>query len=74
MAKDFVFIIKKGDVLPPTQKGTYRLILDNESGELKLLNIRQVNQLVDCSVISFLKILSKVYKSYKLDKVNKIYF
>jgi class 3 adenylate cyclase len=39
-------------------------------GELQLLNIRQVNQVVDSAVISFLKILAKIHKSYKLDKVN----
>jgi class 3 adenylate cyclase len=45
---------------------------ENESGELKLKNISQVNQIVDCSLITFLKILSKVKKSYKLDKVKNI--
>ena len=63
-----------GDAFLLVWKFEDKFTMRDESGELKLLNIRQVNQLVDCSVISFLKILSKVYKSYKLDKVNKIYF
>lgn len=44
---------------------------EDENGELKLKNISQVNQIVDCSLITFLKVISKVKKSYKLDKVNK---
>ncbi len=44
----------------------------DENGELNLLNIPQVNQIVDCSLISFLKILAKVQKSYKLNKVKII--
>jgi class 3 adenylate cyclase len=40
------------------------------NGELKLHNIRQVNQIVDSALISFLKILAKIHKSYKLDRVN----
>ena len=46
---------------------------ENDNGELKLKNISQVNQIVDCSLITFLKILSKVKKSHKLDYVNIIY-
>ena len=42
----------------------------DKNGELQLLNIRQVNQIVDSAVITFLKILAKIHKSYKLDKVN----
>jgi len=46
---------------------------ESDNGELKLKNISQVNQIVDCSLITFLKILSKVKKSHKLDYVNIIY-
>jgi len=46
---------------------------ENENGELKLKNISQVNQIVDCSLITFLKIISKVKKSFKLDKVINIF-
>ena len=42
-------------------------------GELAGLikNSKQVSEMVDCSVIAFLKILSKVHKSAKLDKYRK---
>lgn len=44
----------------------------NDRGELVgLKKCKQVSELVDCSVIAFLKILSKVHKSYKLDKYRK---
>lgn len=62
-----------GDAFLLVWKFEDKFTMRDETGELKLLNIRQVNQLVDCSVISFLKILSKVYKSYKLDKVNNFF-
>lgn len=42
----------------------------DKNGELKLLNIRQVNQIVDSAVISFLKVLAKIHKSHKLQKVS----
>jgi hypothetical protein len=37
MAKDFVFRIKPGDPLPSTVPGSYRLILDESNGSIKLL-------------------------------------
>lgn len=44
----------------------------NENGELVgLKKCKQVSEVVDCAVIAFLKILSKVHKSYKLDKYRK---
>lgn len=44
----------------------------NESGELVgLKKCKQVSEMVDCSVIAFLKILAKIHKSYKLDKYRK---
>ena len=38
MARDFIFVLKRGEPLPPTEPGTYRVIVVNETGELKLLN------------------------------------
>jgi class 3 adenylate cyclase len=40
-------------------------------GELSLKNINAVNQICDMALISFIKILGAVHKSYKLDKYRK---
>lgn len=61
-----------GDAFLLIWKFEDRFTTRDENGNLTLLNISQVNQIVDCSLISFLKILAKVHKSYKLDKVFSI--
>jgi len=58
-----------GDAFLLIWKFEDKFTIIDENNELSLLNISQVNQIVDCSLISFLKILSKIQKSYKLDKV-----
>jgi len=41
----------------------------DEMGEMSLINCDSVHQIVDTSVIALLKILTKIYKSYRLNKV-----
>lgn len=45
------------------------LINKLDSNRIELRNNFQSNQLVDCALISFIKIISKIQKSYVLDKV-----
>jgi class 3 adenylate cyclase len=44
---------------------------DNTDGALSLKNINAVNQICDMALISFIKILGAVHKSFKLDKYRK---
>jgi len=41
----------------------------NNNNELRLINDYRSNQLADCAFISIIKILAKIQKDYKLDKV-----
>jgi class 3 adenylate cyclase len=42
-----------------------------ETKDINLINTYSVNQICDMALISFIKILAKVHKSYKLDKYRK---
>lgn len=45
----------------------------DDKGGLKLKDCNAVRQYCDMAIVAFLKILAKVHKSYKLDKVTKLY-
>lgn len=44
---------------------------NEEKGEIKLKQVDAVNQISDMALISFIRILAAVHKSYKLDKYRK---
>lgn len=45
--------------------------VNQETKDITLINNYSVNQICDMALISFIKILAKVHKSYKLDKYRK---
>ena len=62
-----------GDAFLLVWKIENQFVKKNELGEMSLINCDSVHQIVDTSVIALLKILTKIYKSYRLNKVNFLY-
>ena len=60
-----------GDAFLLVWKFEKRHTIKNRKGELVLLNTREVNQIVDLSLVAFIKILIQVNKSAKLGKYKK---
>lgn len=60
-----------GDAFLLVWKIENKFVEIDQEGNLFLSKCNAVNQMVDMSVIAFLKIIAKVYKSYKLDKYRK---
>jgi hypothetical protein len=58
-----------GDAFLLVWKFDNQFVEKDDEGNLTLKKCQAVNQIVDMAVIAFLKILAKVHKSYKLDKV-----
>ncbi len=59
-----------GDAFLLVWKFENNLVKKNEFGEISLLKCDSVFQIVDSAIIAIIKILIKIYKSYKLNKVN----
>ena len=58
-----------GDAFLLVWKFNDNWVITEDNGELSFKKDAPVSPIVDMAVIAFLKILSKVHKSYKLDKV-----
>jgi class 3 adenylate cyclase len=58
-----------GDAFLLVWKFEDRFVEKDTEGNLILKKCKEVSQTTDLALISFLKILAKVYKSYKLDMV-----
>lgn len=58
-----------GDAFLLVWKIENAFVKKDEYGEMSLIKCDSVHQIVDTSVIALLKILMKIYKSYKLNKV-----
>ena len=60
-----------GDAFLLVWKFNENWVITQDNGELSFRKDAPVSPIVDMAVIAFLKILSKVHKSFKLDKVIK---
>jgi class 3 adenylate cyclase len=58
-----------GDAFLLVWKFEDRFVEKDAEGNLSLKKCKEVSQIADLALITFLKILAKVHKSYKLDKV-----
>jgi len=63
-----------GDAFLLVWKIENAFVKKDEMGEMSLIKCDSVQQIVDTSVIALLKILTKIYKSYRLNKVNNLFY
>lgn len=63
-----------GDAFLLVWKIENNLVKKNEFGEITLIKCDSVFQIVDTAIIAIIKILIKIYKSFKLNKVIFLFF